>query len=177
MPDQRRLVEQLEDPSFLAGIEEKPIDQLRAARAQCQEGELELSFERRLCQARIDIISAEIERRHGGGDESLLDRLPQILASDGPRSDGPPRRAPDASIPRNADVQRRRVEEIVGEQALARLSEVPEEELRTIIGTLAQHESAVSQRRKRVQEILDKVQDEIVRRYTSGEADPSELLR
>ncbi|MEA2485279.1 MAG: hypothetical protein QOD46_390, partial [Actinomycetota bacterium] len=34
-----------------------------------------------------------------------------------------------------------------------------------------------SQRRKRVQEVMDKVQDEIVRRYTSGEADPSKVLR
>ncbi|MEA2509197.1 MAG: hypothetical protein QOG21_1279 [Actinomycetota bacterium] len=177
MPDQRRLVEQLEDPSFLAGIEEKPMDQLRAARAQCHEGEMELSFERRLCQARIDILSAEIERRHGGTEESLVDRLPQILASDGPRQEGRPSRAPDASIPRNADVQRRRVEEIVGEQALARISDVPEEELKSIIKLLADHESKVSQRRKRVQEVMDKVQDEIVRRYTSGEADPSQVLR
>jgi hypothetical protein len=177
MSDQRRLVEQLEDPSFLEGIEERSMEELRAARAQCHEGELELSFERRLCQARIDILSAEIERRRGGTDESLLEHLPQILASGGPRQDGPPSRAPDASIPRNADVQRRRVEEIVGEQALARVSEVPEEELKTIIKSLAEHESVVSQRRKRVQEVMDKVQDEIVRRYTSGEADPSQVLR
>jgi hypothetical protein len=177
MTDQRRLVEQLQDPSFLDGIEKKPMDQLRAARAQCHEGEMELSFERRLCQARIDILSAEIERRHGGTDESLVDRLPQILASDGPRHEGPRTRAPDASIPRNADVQRRRVEEIVGEQALARVSDVPEEELKSIIKSLAHHESNVSQRRKRVQEVMDRVQDEIVRRYTSGEADPSEVLR
>jgi hypothetical protein len=176
MAEQRRLVERLVDPSFLEGLTGRSLTELRAARAECREGETELSFERRLCQARIDILSAEIEQRRGGATGTLVDRLPQILGTDRPRPDGSPARAPDISIPRNADVQRRRVEEIVGEQALARLSEVPEEELKTIIASLAEHEIAVSQRRKRVQEVMDQIQEEIVRRYTSGEADPSEAL-
>jgi RsiG-like len=174
---QRRLVERLLDPSFLSGLREKSIEDLRAARAECNEGELELSFERRLCQARIDILSAEIEHRRGSEVGNIVDRLPQILATEGSTSDGLPTRARDFSVPRNADVQRRRVEEIVGEQALARLSEVPEEELKTIIQALADHENNLSQRRKRVQEVMDEIQEEIVRRYTSGEADPSQVLR
>ncbi|HEX3327826.1 MAG TPA: hypothetical protein VHV50_12615 [Actinomycetota bacterium] len=177
MAEQRRLVERLVEPSFLEGLREKSLTELRAARAECDEGETELSFERRLCQARIDILTAEIEQRRGGAAGTLVDRLPQILGTDRPRPDGFPVRAPNVSIPRNADVQRRRVEEIVGEQALARLSEVPEEELKTIIASLAEHETAVSVRRKRVQEVMDQIQEEIVRRYTSGEADPSEALR
>jgi hypothetical protein len=176
MGEQRRLVERLVDPSFLAGLRDRSLTELRGARDECREGETELSFERRLCQARIDILSAEIEQRRGGSTGTLVDRLPQILGTGRPRPEGSPGRAPDVSIPRNADVQRRRVEEIVGEQALARLSEVPEEELKTIIASLAEHETAVSQRRKRVQEVMDQIQEEIVRRYTSGEADPSEAL-
>jgi RsiG-like len=175
--ERRRLVERLVDPSFLDGLRDRSLEDLRAARAEANEGEMELSFERRLCQARIDILSAEIEQRRGGTVGALVDRLPQILGTDRPRQGGPPSRAPDASIPRNADVQRRRVEEIVGERALARLSDVPEEELKTIIQSLADHESAVSKRRKQVQQVMDQVQEEIVRRYTSGEADPSEALR
>jgi hypothetical protein len=177
MAAQRRLVERLIDPAFTDGLREKSLDELRAARAECNEGETELSFERRLCQARIDILSAEIEQRRGGVSGNLVDRLPQILATEGTRGDGLPARAPDFTMPRNADVQRRRVEEIVGEQALARLSEVPEEELKTIIQSLADHEARLSQRRKQVHEVMDEIQDEIVRRYTSGEADPSEARR
>jgi hypothetical protein len=174
---QRRLVERLVDPGFREGLRDRSLDELRAARAECNEGEIELSFERRLCQARIDIISAEIEQRRGGTSGSLVDRLPQILATERSRENGLPSRAPDFSVPRNADVQRRRVEEIVGEQALARLPEVPEEELKVLIRSLADHETRLSQRRKQVQEVMDEIQDEIVRRYTSGEADPSEALR
>jgi hypothetical protein len=177
MVEQRRLVERLVDPSFREGLRERSLTELRAARAECHEGETELSFERRLCQARIDILSAEIEQRRGGATGTLVERLPQILATDRTGQDGLPARAPDVSIPRNADIQRRRVEEIVGEQALARLSDVPEEELKSIISSLAKHEAAVSERRKRVHEVMDEIQEEIVRRYTSGEADPSEALR
>ena len=48
--------------------------------------ETEVSYVRRLTQARIDILEAEIERRATGGSlEDLIARLPQILADHGPR--------------------------------------------------------------------------------------------
>jgi hypothetical protein len=177
MTAQRRLVERLLDPAFVERLGERSMEELRAARAECHEGETELSFERRLCQARIDILSAEIDRRHGGSSEDLLERLPQILATEGSGESGLPSRAQDFSIPRNADVQRRRVEEIVGEQALARLSDVSEEELKEIIRSLGEHERNLSARRRKVQEVMDTIQEEVVRRYASGEADPAQVLR
>lgn len=174
----RRLVERISDPDYLSGLGDASLDTLRAMRDECREGENELSFERRLCQARIDILSAELERRSGTTSEGLLERLPEILATEGRRpTDGPlPSRAPDFSVPRNADVPRRRVEEIVGEQTLARLGSISADEIKAIIASLGEHESAVSARRKQVQEVLDAVQAEIVRRYVSGEADPSTAL-
>ncbi len=177
MTRKRRLVERLLDPVFLDGLGERSMEALRAARTECYEGEMELSFERRLCQARIDILSAEIDQRHGLSSGNLVDRLPQILATESSAESGLPARARDFSIPRNADVQRRRVEEIVGEQALARLSDVPEEELKAIIQSLGEHERDLSARRRQVQEVMDKIQDEVVRRYASGEADPAQVLR
>lgn len=176
---QRRLVERIGDPTYLEGLGSKTLEDLRAMREECREGETELSFERRLCQARVDILSAELDRRDGrGGEGDLLSRLPEILATEKPNRDNPlPSRAPDFSIPRNADVPRRRVEEIVGEQTLARLSVLPVEEIRQVIASLGEFEKGVSARRKVVQEVMDTVQAEIVRRYTSGEADPNELVR
>jgi hypothetical protein len=176
---QRRLVEQIQDPEFLEGIGDKAIEELRSMRDQCREAENELSFERRLCQGRIDILSAELDRREGGTESSLLARLPEILAEErgGRPSDTPlPSRAPDFSIPRNADIPRRRVEEIVGEQMLTRLPQLPPEDIRHILTNLAEHERSVSTRRKAVQDVMDSVQAEIVRRYTSGEADPAKVL-
>jgi hypothetical protein len=174
----RRLVERVAESSYIEDLGDRSLEELRTMREECREGENELSFERRLCQARIDIMSAELERRSEGGSEDLLERLPEILATEN-RAAGEtplPERAPDFSVPRNADVPRRRVEEIVGEQTLARLGRLGVEEIRSIIATVAEHESAVSARRREVQEVMDSIQAEIVRRYVSGEADPTAAL-
>lgn len=174
----RRLVERITEAGYLDGLAGKSIEEVRDMRDECREGENELSFERRLCQARIDILSAELERRTGEGHGDLLERLPEILATEAAQGTRAlPSRAPDLSVPRNADVPRRRVEEIVGEQTLARLAKLSSDEIKGIIKSLAEHESAVSSRRKAVHEVMDKIQAEIVRRYTSGEADPTTALR
>lgn len=175
---ERRLVDRVADPSFVDGLGSKPLDELRAMRDACRTADNEVSFERRLCQARIDILSAELSRRQGGGDEDLLSRLPEILATEGRApTDGPlPERAPDFSIPRTADVPRRRVEEIAGETTLAQLPQLSGDEVRRIIESLGEHERSLSERRKRVHDAMDTIQDEIVRRYVSGEANPSEAL-
>lgn len=174
---QRRLVERISHPDYLDDLGKRSMEELRAMREECRDGENELSFERRLCQGRVDILTAELERRSSGGDEALLARLPEILAAhEGGGSSTLPSRAPDLSIPRNADIPRRRVEEIIGEQTLSRLPALQAEEIKSIIRTLAEHEQEVSARRKRVHEVMDQVQAEIVRRYTSGEADPAEAL-
>lgn len=182
MSELRRLSERVTHPSYLEGLDSKPIEELRTLRDESREAETEASFERRLCQARIDILVAEIARREGGGGQDLVANLPDILAGDERRSSGDgdgvplPSRAPDFTPPRNADIPRRRVEEVVGEQTLARLPEIDAEELQRIIELLRDHERTVSSRRRSIQEVMDKIQSEIVRRYTSGEADPSAAL-
>jgi hypothetical protein len=182
MEQRRRLVERLTQPSYLDGLEETDIQALRDMRDECREGENELSFERRLCQARIDILTAELERRAGHGNEDLLARLPEILAAEGGsmgtgEANPLPRRAPNYAIPRNADVPRRRVAEILGEQTLSRLAQIDTDEIKSIVASLGNHERRVSEHRRRVQDVMDRLQAEIVRRYTSGEADPSAALR
>jgi hypothetical protein len=175
----RRLVERITDPSFVAGLTERSNQELRALRDDCKEGENEISFERRLCQARTDILAAELERRKGtpSDDDDLVQRLSKILGAERRGEAGPlPARAPDFSIPRNADVPRRRVEEIVGEQTLARLPALQTAEIRGIISSLEEHERNLSSRRKAIHDVMDAIQAEIVRRYRSGEADPSAAL-
>ncbi|MEA2432926.1 MAG: hypothetical protein QOG54_383 [Actinomycetota bacterium] len=174
----RRLVDRIVEPTYIDGYETRAIEELRVIRDECREGENEISFERRLCQARIDILSAELDHRAGRHTGDLMSRLPEILADDERGSDSPlPDRAPDLSIPRNTDIPRRRVDEIVGETTLSRLSQVPVEEIKKIIESLGEHERVLSAKRRQVHEVLDRIQEEIVRRYTSGEADPAALLR
>lgn len=179
MSDKRRLVERITDPEYLQGVEAKSDDDLHAMLAEATEAENEVSFERKLCQGRIDILKAELTRRREGGDTSdLVARLPQILAGDEPRSEpgALPNRAPDFSIPRNADIPRRRVEEIVGEQTIARLPQLPDQEISSVIEALTEHESALSARRKALHDAIDVLQQENIRRLKSGETDPTGAL-
>src|SRR5262249_15620924 len=83
------------DPAYLADLDSASIDDLRAKHAECVELETEVSYVRRLTQARIDILEAEVQRRTSGeslGD--LIDRLPEILADDGPRGNPASSRLP-----------------------------------------------------------------------------------
>lgn len=171
----RRLVDRIIEPSYLDGLADRSVEDLRSMREEAREAETEMSFERRLCQARIDIMSAELDRRAGKGEEDLVARLPAILAAEGGgTTEGSlPSRAPTVGVPRNADVPRRRVEEVVGEQTLARLTSLPSEEIEGVISSLREHEKTVSSKRRSVQEAMDKIQAEIVRRYKAGEAGPA----
>jgi hypothetical protein len=175
---QRRLYDVVTDPAYIEGLAEKSVEDLRAERDECREVENEISFERRLCHARIDILNAEMARREGAEGEDLLAHLPEILSDEAPQhSDAPlPERAPDLTIPRNADIPRRRVEEIVGERTLAQLGQLQVREIRNILANIREHESQLSARRRRVHEVIDEIQAEIVRRYQTGEADPTSAL-
>jgi hypothetical protein len=44
------------------------------------------------------------------------------------------------------------------------------------MASLAEHERNLSARRRKLHEVMDLIQAEIVRRYTSGEADPTAAL-
>ncbi len=165
------------EPGYVEDLGSRGLEDLRAARDECREVENELSFERRLCHARIDILRAEVERRSGSQDQDLLSRLPEILGSaELGAGTSLPSRAPDLSIPRNADVPRRRVEEIAGEQTMTRLNQLGTDEVKETMSSLAEHERELSARRSRIHEVMDVIQAEIVRRYTSGEADPTSAL-
>jgi hypothetical protein len=176
MSDQkRRMSEVITDPGYVEGLADKSTEDLKAMRDEASEVENELSFERRLCQARLDILAAELDFRAGRVEGDLISRLPQILADDSPSgSSSPlPQRPPDFTMPRTTEVPRRRVEEIVGETTLARLTKMPEEEIRSTIESVAEHERNLSARRKRVHEVLDLIQGEMIKRYSTGEADAS----
>jgi hypothetical protein len=75
------------DPAYVADLGSRSVDQLRLMHAECLELETEVSYVRRLTQARIDILAAEMGRRERGESmEDLIRALPEILADDGPRA-------------------------------------------------------------------------------------------
>jgi hypothetical protein len=83
------------DPGYVEGLDARDDAQLREMRGECVELETEVSYVRRVTQARIDILEAEIDRRAQGGSlADLIDRLPQILADSGPRGNPAASRLP-----------------------------------------------------------------------------------
>ena len=63
IPDLQRVLE----PSYLSGIADAPIEQIRSMRAECSDLENGASFVRRLAQGRLDLLAEETKRRADGG--------------------------------------------------------------------------------------------------------------
>src|SRR5205814_3579139 len=98
-------LDRLLDPGYLADLESRPVEEVRAKREECRRIEDALSYVRRQVQGRLDIVAAEVTRRAEGKPPSdaasLIEQLPEILGHNvqapGPRplpASPAPRREP-----------------------------------------------------------------------------------
>jgi hypothetical protein len=146
-------------------------------RSEAEQEETDLSYLRRLLQGRMDILKAEVARRSGGDGPSLIDLLPSILA-DEPRSDAPPhgsgRHA--SAEPSRADMHRRHVEALVADVDLSNPGGHDDVSLTRVLAVLEREEAEVSNNRRAVQGVMDKLTAEITRRYREGDATVTDLL-
>jgi hypothetical protein len=169
------------DPDYLSELRELPLPELRAKRDACAELETDLSYLRRLAQARVDLIMAELERRDRGeaepGTEALVQQLPQILGEHS-RGQGPGRLpaifAPGEGAQHDMSA---RVEALLPSDRLGSLGAMTSSELNDLLASLSGLERDVSAERRALHDILDRLQEELVRRYRSGEANVDALLR
>lgn len=167
------------DPGYLAGLGQLPLAELRAKRDSCSELETELSYLRRLAQARIDLVIAEAEGRRPGSAEpqgDLVDRLPQILGDhERPESAGrlPAFFAPSEVVQSDLTA---RVEAVLPSDKLGSLAGMSQETLDRVLSELTALEQEVSGERRALHDVLDRLQEEVVRRYRSGEATVDALL-
>lgn len=164
----RRRIDRITAADYLDGIESLDAAELRAMRDDCGQEEARFSYNRRLLQARIDILNAELDRRAGKTTESLIEALPRILADDptGPRAGvGNARNSP---VYEPGEVGRRSDERMTTDAMLARIPDLSDEELRAELGDLREEERRVSELRRAVQANFDALQAELVRRYRDG---------
>jgi hypothetical protein len=171
-------IDELLAPGYLADLDARPLPELRSMRAACQEVETGLSLLRRVVQGHLDIVGLELERRASGEDpgdrEELLARLPGLLA-DRTAAPGPgrltPMLAPESLEPAlEADLVA-----LVGPGAVDP-SGYEDGDLRALADGLADLEGKVSGQRRAVFERIDALQEEIARRYRSGDASVDALL-
>ncbi len=156
------------DPTLL------PLDELRALRASLQHDDDAVSYVRRLAQARLDLIDAEMRRRDRHADPSVItSELPVILGSHltgGPAR--PPRPAEDASDhPLSIEL-----EQLWAEHGGSDLPSLDDDQLVALRSDLRIFEQVRSKERKALFARIDGLSAELVRRYREGEADVEGLL-
>jgi len=164
---------------YLGDLASRPIEELRAMRAECHEVETGLSYLRRVVQGHLDIVGMELTRRAAGGEPAdvgdLVDQLATVLA-DRTLAPGVGRLsqllAPAALDPAlEADL-----DALVGGGSTVDLSTRDDAELRTLVEGLTVLEARLSTHRQALFGPLDALQDEIARRYRTGEATVDSLL-
>jgi hypothetical protein len=177
MTDSRRRIDQIQDPEFLAGVEGLSIDLVRSRRQMCDDLDVELSYYRRMLHGRMDLLAFEMRRRAGEETESLIDALPRILSEGAYKAtNGLPERAIAVEVPDIPSPGRRLVDRALESDFLIRLPSMTDDDLRETQLFLTEVEASISHERRSVHVALDRLQEELTRRYREGLADPGELL-
>ena len=168
---------------FVAGLDSREMDELRAMRSRCQALENSLSYVRRLVQGRLDIVGGEMQRRRDGGGSGnvseLIGRLPDILSENSRAGTGPASVRPPQSMEPDADVTRQlqeQLDDIIDSGSLGAVTELADAELDGAVRSLHDFEERVSNERRVLHTVIDALQTEVTRRYQSGAATVDSLL-
>lgn len=171
----RRRIDRISGPNYLEGLSAWPLAELRACRAETSEEEALLSYERRLLHGKIAIVKGELARREGGaGESTLVERLKDLL-SDG--TVGGSRGGSNLIDPKILfDAPSRSTTKLAMDDTLTKLDTLSDDELRARVTDYEDAEREVSEQRSTVLTVLDALNEELGRRYASGEADPADAL-
>ncbi|WP_030427144.1 RsiG family protein [Allokutzneria albata] len=174
-PGGRRRIDRVLAPDYTEGVEQRPLSEVRELRDEAAQEETDLSYVRRLLHARIDIVLAEQRRRSEGGPTSVVEQLVGILSENAVRSTGSLGRA-QMPEPSRAEAHRRHVETLVSDVDLSNVTSLTEEQIAHALRAYRAEEASVSGRRREVQAVMDKLNEEIARRYREGRASVDDLL-
>jgi septation ring formation regulator EzrA len=171
MAQHQRRIDRVLGSDYLAGLPDRPLDEVRDMDRECAEIETELSYVRRLAQARIDIIQAEVDRRAAGGSlGDLIEALPKILADDSPRPDPADSRLTDPVSGATEIDFKRGLESLISDATLANLPTLSDAEIQTALGQLAELESEVSTTRQALHRVMDSLERTLAQRLAVGQA-------
>lgn len=165
----RRRIDQVLSADFSDNVEELPLDELRRRRDLAEEVERELSYYRRLFHGRMDLLAFEMRRRRGEESRTLIEALPEILASGIPEGGemGDLRHlSVELKLPEVTG--RRDIDRILEGDALTRVTTMDTDELAEFQLGLAEAERSVSVQRRSLHEVIDRLQAEIIHRYKQG---------
>ncbi len=170
--EHRRRIDIVLEPEYLEDLAGIDLDELRRRREQAEDVETQISYYRRLLHGRMDLLNFELRRRSGEEERSLLEALPEILASGMVLGSEPNLRHLDTMPPLPTTTGRRLIDKIMDDGVLTQLPELSSEELSEAIERLEEVEAQLSVQRKQLHTVIDALQEEIISRYRSqqGEA-------
>jgi hypothetical protein len=173
----RRRIDLVTDPAYVQDLDSMSMDELRERRGVLGDLDTELSFYRRMLHGRMDLLSFEMRRRSGEETRTLIEALPQILADgiDGPSRNTIPKDLP-LTLPELSGDGNRAIDRVLGDDFLARLPSLEDDELEEIQAALTEAEREISSQRREVYNVYDRISAEITHRYREGLADPADLL-
>ena len=143
---------------------------MRAFKVEAAAVENAVSYYRRLAQARIEILEAESSRRARGGSISeLIDALPMILGGETIRSSASDSRLvePDLEFVELSWADGRE-QLVLGDESLASLPALSDDELGSILERLAAFERELSDDRRRLHDVIDVADQALAVRAASG---------
>ena len=200
-------LQRLMAPEMLDDLRAEKLPRLRDLRVQLTQAEGDISFARRVAQGRLDIVGHEVARRERppvddpGNDDGgpqltsasgLLFDMPDILTdADRGASSAPTPPAGLEDVPHTMPSRMVQVME-PGEIALAlieeldraaspgdlaRVEQLQQGELADLFDRLRTFELELSSSRRTLHDRIDRIQDEIARRYRDGEASVDSILQ
>lgn len=179
----RRRIDIIRDPAFLEDLSEITTTELRSRRHMCEDVASELSYYRRMLHGRLDLLRFEQRRRSGDETRSLIEALPEILA-DRTSTEVEENGGPNPGMSRNFVIEtpeipssgRRSVDRALGDDFLTHLPAIDDDDLEAIKADLSEVEGEVSDQRNDLYTALEKIHDELARRYKDGSADVGDVL-
>lgn len=172
MTEHRRNIDTVLEPDYLEDITEVGLDELRQRRESAEDVETQISYYRRLLHGRMDLLNFELRRRSGQEERTLLEALPEILATGMILGNEPNLRHLETMPPLPTSTGRRLIDRIMDDGILTQLPELTSEELSEAIDRLQDVEAQLSAQRRQLHSVIDALQDEIISRYRSQQGEP-----
>jgi len=164
----KRKADRIFEEAYLEGLRSWPQELLTEKRSECMALEEEISYNRRLLQGRLDILTHALQAKAAGSETSsaeLVQNLPSILANQGPQTSLG--RHLSLDIPTGPSEARRGEDTLAGFQNLEGLST---EELSSVTQDLKANQNKLSDERKRLHHIIDQLDQELVKRHQNAQS-------
>ncbi len=162
------------EPEYVQDLDALDLNEVRRRRDTATDVEAIISYYRRMLHGRMDLLDFELKRRSGTEERTILEALPEILASGMVLGAEPVLKHIETLPPLPEVTGRRSIDKVMADGVLLNLSELTEDDIHHTMNELRDTESELSGQRRRLHSVIDDLQEEMVRRYKLQQDDSSD---